>query len=194
MFIADVSGHGTPAAVLMAITHAIAHAQPGTHTPPAELLRVPQRPAHALLHARRDVRHRVLRRARPARAHADLLPRRPQPAAARARVTACISLDGNGGAAAGDRRRAGLRPGDRSRSSRRPAAALHRRHHRGDGADGLDGTRANCSASSGSTSCCSTAASRVAQKVPRADPRSGSRFSNNAPPTDDQTLLAIRCR
>ncbi|HUN80043.1 MAG TPA: PP2C family protein-serine/threonine phosphatase, partial [Phycisphaerae bacterium] len=36
--IADVSGHGTPAAVLMAITHAIAHAQPGTHTPPANLL------------------------------------------------------------------------------------------------------------------------------------------------------------
>ena len=38
IFIADVSGHGTPAAVLMAITHAIAHAQPGTHTPPADLL------------------------------------------------------------------------------------------------------------------------------------------------------------
>jgi sigma-B regulation protein RsbU (phosphoserine phosphatase) len=38
IFIADVSGHGTPAAVLMAITHAIAHAQPGTHTPPAALL------------------------------------------------------------------------------------------------------------------------------------------------------------
>ena len=38
LFIADVSGHGTPAAVLMAITHAIAHAQPGTHTPPANLL------------------------------------------------------------------------------------------------------------------------------------------------------------
>jgi sigma-B regulation protein RsbU (phosphoserine phosphatase) len=38
LFIADVSGHGTPAAVLMAITHAIAHAQPGTHTPPATLL------------------------------------------------------------------------------------------------------------------------------------------------------------
>ncbi len=37
-FIADVSGHGTPAAVLMAITHAIAHAQPGTHTPPGALL------------------------------------------------------------------------------------------------------------------------------------------------------------
>jgi sigma-B regulation protein RsbU (phosphoserine phosphatase) len=39
LFIADVSGHGTPAAVLMAITHAIAHTQPGMHTPPAEMLR-----------------------------------------------------------------------------------------------------------------------------------------------------------
>jgi sigma-B regulation protein RsbU (phosphoserine phosphatase) len=38
LFIADVAGHGTPAAVLMAITHAIAHAQPGTHTPPSVLL------------------------------------------------------------------------------------------------------------------------------------------------------------
>jgi sigma-B regulation protein RsbU (phosphoserine phosphatase) len=39
LFIADVAGHGTPAAVLMAITHAIAHAEPGTHTPPPELLK-----------------------------------------------------------------------------------------------------------------------------------------------------------
>jgi len=39
LFIADVSGHGTPAAVLMAITHAIAHSQPGRHTPSCELLR-----------------------------------------------------------------------------------------------------------------------------------------------------------
>jgi sigma-B regulation protein RsbU (phosphoserine phosphatase) len=38
MFIADVSGHGTPAAVLMAITHAIAHSRPGSHKPPATLL------------------------------------------------------------------------------------------------------------------------------------------------------------
>jgi sigma-B regulation protein RsbU (phosphoserine phosphatase) len=38
LFIADVSGHGTPAAVLMAITHAIAHTQPGGHKPPAEVL------------------------------------------------------------------------------------------------------------------------------------------------------------
>ena len=39
LFIADVSGHGTPAAVLMAITHAIAHAQPHCQTPPATMLR-----------------------------------------------------------------------------------------------------------------------------------------------------------
>src|SRR5262249_32680092 len=32
------SGHGTPAAVLMAITHAIAHTHPGPPTPPGELL------------------------------------------------------------------------------------------------------------------------------------------------------------
>ncbi len=38
IFIADVSGHGTPAAVMMAITHAIAHSHPGTHKPPASLL------------------------------------------------------------------------------------------------------------------------------------------------------------
>jgi sigma-B regulation protein RsbU (phosphoserine phosphatase) len=38
LFIADVAGHGTPAAVLMAITHAIAHSQPGTHAPPGKLL------------------------------------------------------------------------------------------------------------------------------------------------------------
>ena len=34
IMIADVSGHGTPAAVMMAITHSIAHAYPGTPDPP----------------------------------------------------------------------------------------------------------------------------------------------------------------
>jgi phosphoserine phosphatase RsbU/P len=37
--IADVSGHGTPAAVLMAVTHAIAHARPDTQAPPEAMLR-----------------------------------------------------------------------------------------------------------------------------------------------------------
>lgn len=38
ILIADVSGHGTPAAVLMAITHSIAHVFPGHPCPPANLL------------------------------------------------------------------------------------------------------------------------------------------------------------
>ncbi len=38
MLIADVSGHGTPAAVLMAVTHSIAHSFPGPATPPSEML------------------------------------------------------------------------------------------------------------------------------------------------------------
>lgn len=38
VFIADVAGHGTPAAVLMAVTHSIAHAMPGEPDPPSRLL------------------------------------------------------------------------------------------------------------------------------------------------------------
>jgi phosphoserine phosphatase RsbU/P len=38
IFLADVSGHGTPAAVVMAITHCIAHTRPGQPTPPGEVL------------------------------------------------------------------------------------------------------------------------------------------------------------
>ncbi len=38
IFIADVSGHGTPAAVLMAVTHCIAHTHPGPPQPPAKVL------------------------------------------------------------------------------------------------------------------------------------------------------------
>jgi phosphoserine phosphatase RsbU/P len=38
ILIADVSGHGTPAAVLMAVTHSIAHTLPGPAEPPGALL------------------------------------------------------------------------------------------------------------------------------------------------------------
>jgi sigma-B regulation protein RsbU (phosphoserine phosphatase) len=38
ILIADVSGHGTPAAVLMAVTHSLAHTHPGPATPPGALL------------------------------------------------------------------------------------------------------------------------------------------------------------
>lgn len=39
ILMADVSGHGTPAAVLMAITHSIAHTCADPHCPPGNLLR-----------------------------------------------------------------------------------------------------------------------------------------------------------
>lgn len=38
IIIADVSGHGTPAAVLMAVTHCIAHTHPGLPMPPSKVL------------------------------------------------------------------------------------------------------------------------------------------------------------
>jgi sigma-B regulation protein RsbU (phosphoserine phosphatase) len=38
IFIADVSGHGTPAAVLMAVTHCIAHTHPGPPIQPGKVL------------------------------------------------------------------------------------------------------------------------------------------------------------
>src|SRR5262249_38047925 len=38
ILIADVSGHGTPAAVMMAITHSLAHGLPGHPEPPGHLL------------------------------------------------------------------------------------------------------------------------------------------------------------
>ncbi|MCX5659608.1 MAG: PP2C family protein-serine/threonine phosphatase [Planctomycetota bacterium] len=39
ILVADVSGHGTPAAVVMAVTHSIAHAYPGPPAPPGELMK-----------------------------------------------------------------------------------------------------------------------------------------------------------
>ncbi len=38
ILLADVSGHGTPAAVMMAVTHSIAHMYPGRTQPPSDLL------------------------------------------------------------------------------------------------------------------------------------------------------------
>jgi sigma-B regulation protein RsbU (phosphoserine phosphatase) len=38
ILIADVSGHGTPAAVMMAVTHSIAHMYPDTSAPPSDML------------------------------------------------------------------------------------------------------------------------------------------------------------
>ena len=38
IFVGDVSGHGTPAAVLMAVTHCLAHTCPGPPAPPGKIL------------------------------------------------------------------------------------------------------------------------------------------------------------
>ena len=66
ILIADVSGHGTPAAVMMAITHSLAHGLPGQPDPPAVAARARQPAAlPALQRQQRRVRHRVLRRLRP---------------------------------------------------------------------------------------------------------------------------------
>jgi len=39
LFIGDVSGHGTPAAVMMAVTHCMAHTHPGPTVPPGAVLK-----------------------------------------------------------------------------------------------------------------------------------------------------------
>jgi sigma-B regulation protein RsbU (phosphoserine phosphatase) len=54
ILIADVSGHGTPAAVLMAVTHSLAHTYPGTSLSPGELLNHVNRHLHALYTTRGD--------------------------------------------------------------------------------------------------------------------------------------------
>jgi sigma-B regulation protein RsbU (phosphoserine phosphatase) len=48
LFIADVSGHGTPAAVIMAVTHSLAHTFAGDHDRPGALLEYLNRKLFAL--------------------------------------------------------------------------------------------------------------------------------------------------
>jgi sigma-B regulation protein RsbU (phosphoserine phosphatase) len=54
ILIADVSGHGTPAAVLMAVTHSLAHTYPGPATPPNEMLEYLNRKLAALYTSQSD--------------------------------------------------------------------------------------------------------------------------------------------
>lgn len=54
LLIADVSGHGTPAAVFMAVTHSLAHTYPGSHLPPGQLLEHVNRHLAALYTAHTD--------------------------------------------------------------------------------------------------------------------------------------------
>ena len=82
LFIADVAGHGTPAAVLMAIMHAIAHAQPGTHTPPSVLLGYLNDQLARSYTREGSFVTAFYATLEPVNPHAHLRPRWPQPAAA----------------------------------------------------------------------------------------------------------------
>jgi sigma-B regulation protein RsbU (phosphoserine phosphatase) len=54
ILIADVSGHGTPAAVLMAVTHSLVHTYQGAPTPPGALLDYVNRQLTSLYTAQSD--------------------------------------------------------------------------------------------------------------------------------------------
>jgi sigma-B regulation protein RsbU (phosphoserine phosphatase) len=191
LFIADVSGHGTPAAVLMAITHALAHAQPGSHTPPATLLAyLNERLARAYtrggtfvtaFYAVLDPRTRTLTYARAGHNPPRLV-----------RGNRILSLDGEGCLPLGildsvkcHQSTLALEPGDllllytdgiteaMAPKKGTPSRELF-------DVERLDKLLLDCGASRPET-CISRIRSAVAA------------FSENAPPTDDQTLIAIRC-
>jgi sigma-B regulation protein RsbU (phosphoserine phosphatase) len=191
LFIADVSGHGTPAAVLMAITHALAHAQPGSHTPPGALLGyLNARLARAYtragtfvtaFYAVLDPRTRTMTYARaghnpPRLVHANQV----------------LSMDGEGGLPLGILESAEYR---QSTLVLEPqdlvllytdgiTEAMAPRKDRGARdffeVERLDALLLNCKGESAEAS-----TSRIRSAL--------AAFTENAPPSDDQTLIAIRC-
>lgn len=192
MFIADVSGHGTPAAVLMAITHAIAHAQPGTHTPPEALLRyLNDRLAHSYtrngtfvtaFYAVLDPATRTLSYSRAGHNPPRLV-----------RGGEVLSLDDRGGLPLGidERQKYGestltLQSGDLLllytdgiTEAMAPQNASGSRELFG--VERLDQLLLQCGAAN-AQACVDRVRAEVA------------RFGENTPPKDDQTLIAIRCR
>ena len=191
LFIADVAGHGTPAAVLMAITHAIAHAHPNKHTPPGMLLNyLNQRLARAYtrggafvtaFYAVLDPAHRTLTYARAGHNPPRL-----------ARDGRVLSLEGQGGLPLGilDEKAYGqstvvLEPGDllllyTDGITEAAAPAKAGEDRRLFGLELLDALLLECPLSS-PAECIRQIQEALAT------------FSGNAPPADDQTLLAIRC-
>jgi sigma-B regulation protein RsbU (phosphoserine phosphatase) len=191
LFIGDVSGHGTPAAVLMAITHAIAHAQPGTHTPPAALLAyLNNQLASAYTHdgsfvtgfyAVLDPAERTLNYSRAGHNPPRLV-----------RGDKVLSLDGVGSFPLGivddqtfEQATVKLESGDLLlfyTDGITEALAPLQAPNPGTmfGTDRLDNLLLNCSGIS-TDECLNQIRAAVAE------------FSQHAPPTDDQTLVAIRC-
>ena len=148
LMIADVGGHGTPAAVMMAITHSLAHAFPGPPDPPGRMLDVRQRASRARYTTEGETFVTAF--------YADLRPESRTLTYANAghnppRLKRCE--DGSIACARRRRRPAAGRlpgqayePGDLRAAPRRPDHLLHRRHHRG-----RRPRRRTCSVSTGST-------------------------------------------
>lgn len=191
LFIADVSGHGTPAAVLMAITHAIAHTRPGSPKPPGELL---EHLNHHLarsytasgsfvtaFYATLDTRTRELTYATAGHNPPRLL-----------RQDRIIALDQGGGLPLGimpdltytdasitlERGDSLVLYTDGITEAMAPASANGTRALFG--VERLDATLRACRGESAST---------LLHRIRDAT----NAFSHHAPPTDDQTLVAIRC-
>jgi sigma-B regulation protein RsbU (phosphoserine phosphatase) len=189
IFIADVSGHGTPAAVLMAITHAIAHAQPGAHTPPATLLgylndhlaRAYTRGGTFVtaFYATLDPRTRTLTFSRAGHNPPRLV-----------RGGRVISVDGDGGLPLGVLERQIyaqstllLEPGDLLlvyTDGIIEATAPSRGPRQFFDVERLDKLLLDCG-----TCSADACIARIRKEV--------AAFTQNAPPTDDRTLIAIRC-
>jgi sigma-B regulation protein RsbU (phosphoserine phosphatase) len=191
LFIADVSGHGTPAAVLMAITHAIAHAQPGTHAPPEMLLTyLNDRLARAYTRGGTFITafYAVLDPATRTLTYATAGHNPPR----LVRDGAVISLNADGGLPLGifpsqsyEQSTVSLQAGDLillyTDGITEAMAPLDGAKSRElFGTDRLDKLLVGCGA--GNAEECITKV-RSALAV----------FSENAPPTDDQTLIVIRC-
>jgi sigma-B regulation protein RsbU (phosphoserine phosphatase) len=192
MFIADVAGHGTPAAVLMAVTHAIAHTQPGTHAPPPELLR------HLNDHLTRSYTrdgtfvtafYAVLDPSTRSMTYARA-GHNPPRLVRRGRV---LSLEDDGGLPLGildgqtyQQSSINLEPGDlmllytdgitEAMAPVAPGAKARELF----GVQRLDALLLDCAGGS-AKGCIARVGSDVAA------------FCHNAPPTDDQTMIAIRC-
>jgi phosphoserine phosphatase RsbU/P len=191
VFIADVAGHGTPAAVLMAITHAVAHAQPGTHTPPALLLQyLNDRLTRSYtrggtfvtaFYAVLDPVARVLTYSRAGHNPPRLV-----------RGDGVVSLDGTGGLPLGileaqvyKQSAVTLEPGDLlllyTDGITEAMAPLRSDSRQLFGIERLDRLLLHCGATT-AEGCIARVRTELAA------------FCENAPPADDQTLIAMRCR
>jgi sigma-B regulation protein RsbU (phosphoserine phosphatase) len=197
VFIGDVSGHGTPAAVLMAITHAIAHSQPGTHTPPASLLTyLNQQLARAYtrdglfvtaFYGVLDPQARTLTYSRAGHNPPRLV-----------RNDQVLALDGAGSLPLGilevqhyDETQIQLEPGDllllftdgvTEASPAESSAPQTAGESEQFGTARLDALLRDCAQGAGNSQAC---LDRIRSAV--------SEHCAGAPPTDDQTLIAIRC-